>query len=202
MSTPTPIDESKLQPKIGAGDFELTNFIEGETVPSDEAAEAILAEIDGVPAFRGLKPFKWLVNAKTDQPRSTVESLVDHGRKYLANGGCVYIDSTHLELAFPESRSADGFVQAHRAMLDVAVAALRAANEGRDPEDGRVRLLAGNSDGRGNAWGTHLDFLMSREAFTKVMERLHYQAFMASIHAAGVLFGQGKVGAENHPPIA
>jgi hypothetical protein len=200
---PTPIDESKLLPKILGGDYELTNFIEGETEPSDEAADAILAEIDGVPAFRGLKPFKWPVTAKTKQPRSTVESLVDHGRKYLANGGCVYIDSTHLELAFPESRSAAGFVHAHRAMLDVAVAALKAANLRRDPEDGKIRLLAGNSDGRGQAWGTHLDFLISRDAFTNVMDRrLHYQAFLASVHAAGVLFGQGKVGAENHPPIA
>lgn len=58
MSTPNPIDESKLLPKILGGDYELTNFIEGETMPSDEAADAILAEIDGVPAFRGLKPFK------------------------------------------------------------------------------------------------------------------------------------------------
>jgi hypothetical protein len=201
MSTPNPIDESKLLPKILGGDYELTNFIEGETEPSDEAADAILDQIDGVPAFRGLKPFKWPVTAKTNQPRSTVESLVDHGRKYLANGGCVYIDSTHVELAFPESRSAAGFVHAHRAMLEVAVAALKAANQRRDPEDGKIRLLAGNS-ADGNAWGTHLDFLISRDAFTNVMDRRHYQAFLASVHASGVLFGQGKVGAENHRPIA
>lgn len=202
MSTPNLIDESKLLPKILGGDYELTNFIEGETEPSDEAADAILAEIDGIPAFRGLKPFKWPVTAKTNQPRSTVESLVDHGRKYLANGGCVYIDSTHLELAFPESRSAAGFVHAHRAMLEVAVAALKAANQRRDPADGKIRLLAGNSCD-GQAWGTHLDFLISREAFINVMDRrLHYQAFLASVHASGVLFGQGKVGAENHPSIA
>jgi hypothetical protein len=193
------IDASKLQPKIVGADFELTNLVEGQQNPTDEAADAILAEVDGVPAFRWLSHAEWKrPETATSAPRSTIETMVDRGRKYLMNG-CIYIDSTHVELAFVETRSAADYVRAHRDMLRIAITALHEANLKRGADQGRIRLLAGNSDGQGNAWGTHLNFLISREAFTNIM--LHYQAFLASVHAAGVIFGQGKVGAEFRQPI-
>lgn len=121
----------------------------------------------------------------------------DWGRKYLStNGGCVYIDLDHLELCTPEVVSAREFVAASRAMLLIARDAMHAVNE-RLPEGERMVLLANNSDGRGNSYGSHLNFLITRRAWKRLFERIDLFV-LASYQASSIVFaGQGKVGAEN-----
>ncbi len=128
----------------------------------------------------------------------------DWGRKFLRlNGACCYIDLNHLEITTSEVRSAFDFVAASRAMLEVAKDAMHAANaELRDGE--RLVVTAGNSDGLGASWGSHLNFLISRELWWRLVDRMLPDLFIFSAFQASsiVISGQGKVGSENGLPHA
>ena len=138
----------------------------------------------------------------------------DWGRRYLAaNGGCAYVDLDHLELCLPEVLSAYDHVAAWHAMLVLARGALERANAGlganaalnegaRLGEGGRLMAFANNSDGRGNSYGCHLNFLISRRCFDNIFHRkLHYMLFLAGYLTSSIVFaGAGKVGSENGRP--
>ncbi len=129
---------------------------------------------------------------------TTTINLQDWGRKFLAtNGGCVYIDLGHLELCIPEVISAFDHVACWHAMLKIAGAARRAASEGL-AEGREIKVLANNSDGKGNAYGSHLNFLITRRCYENIFRRkLHHMLFLASYLASSILFtGAGKVGVE------
>ena len=125
----------------------------------------------------------------------------DWGRKYLVNGGCAYIDLDHLELASPETLSAFDQVACVHAMLRVAQAALAAANA-EQPRGRKVLALVNNSDGRGNSYGSHVNFLVTRETWDNIFcRRLQLQLALAAFQASSIVFtGQGKVGSENGAP--
>ena len=59
-----------------------------------------------------------------------------------------------------------------------------------------------NSDGQGNSYGSHLNFLISRRTFDNIFWRkAHYLQFLASLQISSILLtGQGKVGSENGRP--
>jgi proteasome accessory factor A len=63
-------------------------------------------------------------------------------------------------------------------------------------------VLVNNSDGQGNSYGSHLNFMISRRAFDNIFWRkAHYLQFLASFQISSILLtGQGKVGAENGRP--
>ena len=127
----------------------------------------------------------------------------DWGRKYLPNGGCAYIDLDHLELCIPEVLSARDHVAASHAMLRQARAALQSANA-RLPQGKKIVALANNSDGQGHSYGSHLNFLLTRRAWSDLFERrLQHLLFLAAYQASSIVFtGQGKIGAENNrPPV-
>lgn len=128
----------------------------------------------------------------------------DWGRKFLSsNGSCCYIDLNHLEVCTPEVLSARDFVAASRAMLSIARGALRAAAA--DLFSGeRLVVLANNSDGHGQSYGSHLNFLISRNAWRRLFDRLYPDIFVLAAFQASsiVITGQGKVGSENgHEPV-
>jgi proteasome accessory factor A len=185
-------------PKICGADIELGNFVLGE--PSDrsgaEASQILLAEIRRlvrtVPDARG----RWRGPRETRDPQ-------DWARSHLTScGGCTYIDLDHLELCLPEVRSAWDHVAAWHAMLRLTQAALAAANAGRE-EGQRVVALVNNGDGL-NSWGSHLNFLMSRRAWTELMHRKpHYLAWLASFQISAIVYtGQGRVGNNDDDPAA
>jgi len=94
-------------------------------------------------------------------------------------------------------------VAAWHASLRIAREALDAANR-RLPEDQRIQVLVNNSDGRGNSYGSHLNFLVARRAWENLFHRrIHYLGFLAAYQVSSILFtGQGKVGSENgRPPV-
>jgi proteasome accessory factor A len=194
-------------PKLCGADVELGNFVLGLERPGGtgpEASRALLAEIDGVPDARrhscqyslatgGGAPFGARVVAGNPQ---------DWGRKYLlSNGGCAYIDLDHLELCIPEVLGAHDHVAAWHAMLRVAREALAAANA-RLPPGLRIQALVNNSDGRSNSYGSHLNFLLTRQAWDDLFHRkLHHMLYLAAYQVSSIVFtGQGKVGAENGAP--
>jgi Pup amidohydrolase len=126
----------------------------------------------------------------------------DWNRRFLAaNGGCAYVDLGHLELCVPEVLSARDHVACWHAMIGLARGALARANE-KQPPGHRIVALVNNSDGNGNSYGSHLSFLITREAWDNLfVRRVHLMLFLASHQVSSMVFtGQGKVGSENGRP--
>lgn len=205
-------------PKLCGADIELGNFIAGNNQfggTGFEASHALLAEIEGLPARRNGYVESWwpaaapAADAKSGSlagacaPASDwAYNPQDVSRRFLAsNGGSAYIDLCHAELCLPEVRSAFDHVAAWHGMLRIVRGALDRANEGR-PRDRRIQVLVNNSDGQGNSYGSHLNFLISRQTFDNIFWRkAHYLQFLASFQVSSILLtGQGKVGSENGRP--
>ncbi|MBW2270517.1 MAG: proteasome accessory factor PafA2 family protein [Deltaproteobacteria bacterium] len=195
--------DSRNVPKLVGADFELANFIQGlerAGGTGHDASEALLAEIEGVPASGGGRTYT--AGSYVWGAGSAYGWSQDQGRKFLAtNGGCAYIDLDHLELCIPEVRSAFDHAAASMAMLRIARRAQVAANE-HLPEGQSLQVLVNNSDGRSNSYGSHLNFLVSRDAWDDILERRpHYLQFLAAHQLSSMIYsGQGKVGSENDRP--
>jgi proteasome accessory factor A len=194
-------------PKLCGADIELGNFVMRETPglgSGGEAARALLVEFDGVSApdrfvgsFRLAPPSR---RGTTGRGRGFHFDPQDWGRKFLpSNGGCVYIDLEHLELCLPEVLSAFDHAACWHAMLSLTQDALASANARRDEP---IEVLVNNSDGQGNSYGSHLNFLVSRRTWEHLIHRRpHHLAWLAAFQASLlVLTGQGKVGSENGRP--
>ena len=123
----------------------------------------------------------------------------DWGRKFLkSNGGCIYVDMDHLELCIPEVLSARDYLAAWHAMLRIAREAMRRANAGLGRGE-HIQVLVNNSDGHGNSYGSHSNFLVSRECYERVFHsKLHQLLYLSSYLVSSIVFtGAGKVGSEN-----
>jgi len=216
---------SAVVPKVIGSDFELGNLIlgrEDERGTGAAASRALLKQIDGYPRgeqtdtapeetrsggwYSANSSYGGWGQSPTTSPGGTGAQWQssydpqDWGRKHLSsNGGCCYIDLDHLEICTPEVRTARDFVAASRAMLLIARDAMHAANAELPPGEHLV-VLANNSDGKGNSYGTHLSFLVSRRAWRRLFDRIDL-FILASYQASSlVVTGQGKVGAENARP--
>lgn len=224
-SAPAPL------PKVCGADTELGNFIVGPPSTGEtgyRASHAVLAKIAGLPLRPNVyypcgyggkdtgakSPGSSAAAARagervtTRSGNSIVLSTLDPtdvSRRFLvSNGGCAYIDLDHLELCLPEVWSAFDHVAAWHAMLRIVRAALEDANEGQ-PAGQRIRVLVNNSDGLGNSYGSHVNFLIRRRTWENIFRRkVHYLPYLASFQVSSIILtGQGKVGAENgQPPVA
>jgi hypothetical protein len=201
----------EMLPKLCGADVELGNFILGLCRPrgtGSEASRSVLREIEGMPSrshysYCSYGQGGWCGGTATDGWGQSYDAQ-DWGRKFLStNGGCVYIDLNHLELAIPEVLSAFEYVAAWHAMLRIVRHAWKIANE-KLPDGQSIRLLVNNSDGRSHSYGSHLNFLITRQAWNNIFNRkLHYQLFLASYQVSSIVYtGQGKVGSENGTPEA
>lgn len=126
----------------------------------------------------------------------------DWGRKFLpSNGGCAYIDLSHLEICAGEVLSAREYTAMWFAMVTKVSEAVDRVNS-RLEEPNRIRAFINNSDGLSHSYGGHLDIMLSRPCYENIFsKRLHYQLFLASHFASSMIYtGQGKVGAENDRP--
>ena len=206
--------------KVCGADFELGNFVLGinDAVCScREASRALLAAVKGLPR-RELRHYGYGSSTGTwqsavyggqqhsvQQYRCSADVAYhpqDWGRKFLAeNGGCAYIDLDHLELCIPEVTNAWDHVAATHAMLRIARRALRDAND-EQPPDRKIQVLVNNSDGQGNSYGSHLNFLITRRAWENIFNRkFHYLQYLASFQVSSLVYtGQGKAGSENGAP--
>jgi proteasome accessory factor A len=171
-------------PKIVGADVELSNFLLGPQSPEGtgrDASRLLLAAIDGI-----------------ESGTSVGREALDWGRKYLpANGGCVYIDSNHLEIALPETSSAFDHVACWRAMLQLVRRTQRAVND-RLPDGCTLQVLANCSDGLGHSYGSHVNVLVTRRAWDEIIrDKPHYLAYLAAFQISSIVYtGQGKVGSE------
>ena len=208
-------------PKVCGADMELGNFVLG--LPSrdgtgDVASRLLLSQVEGIPQngwtssgwgfagrYRGGAAENLLADDADldDLPSAGYGyNAQDWARKFLSsNGGCIYIDLTHLELCIPEVFSAFDHVAAWHAMLRIARQAQESVNA-KLREGYRVEVLVNNSDGLGSSYGGHLNFLLARRAWDNIFTRkMHYMLYLASYQVSSIVFaGQGKVGAEHGAP--
>jgi hypothetical protein len=212
--------EARCIPKLCGADMELGNSILGLEVAKGSgalASQLLLREIDGLPLppkhqSAGTVLCEALSHGQGSTQFSTATASPnqsgsgynpqDRDRKFLqANGGCAYIDLDHLELCLPEVLSARDHVAASHAMLRMAREAQQSVNA-KLREGLKIVVLANNSDGQGNSYGSHVDFLITRRAWDNLFaRRLHNLLFLATYQTSSIVFtGQGKVGSENRTP--
>lgn len=204
-------------PKIGGTDHEFGNFILGKNTQKktdEEASRAILRQIPGHSAGYAGKSTPYVVVGPVSKAIDSYfesqygnwsiygsgqrEISTDHGRRFLTNGGCCYIDSNKLEYATPEVRSASDYVGTVQAMYSIVRDAAIQANT-HLPDGQKIIVIANNSDGNGNAWGTHINVAITRQTWENIFHRrMHYAMFLASHLASSLVYtGSGKVGSES-----
>jgi proteasome accessory factor A len=113
----------------------------------------------------------------------------------LTNGARLYVDHAHPEFSTPECAdpmSAALYDKAGEVVMARAVAAAQRSL----PEGERVLVHKNNSDGKGNSYGAHENYLIARELpFGEIVR--HFSAFLVTRQ---VYTGAGKVGSENGRP--
>lgn len=111
----------------------------------------------------------------------------------LANGARLYVDHAHPEYSSPESYDPLEAALYDKAGESVMRAAALAASE----MSGRqISLYKNNSDGKGNSYGAHENYLLSRD--TPFGEVIRYA--MTFFVTRQIFTGAGKVGRENDRP--
>ena len=111
--------------------------------------------------------------------------------KLLANAGRLYVDGAHPEYSTPECSTARELVAYERAGELVAARCLEAVN--RTTGGNGYVLYKNNSDGKGNSYGYHENYLMNRSVPFDVILRGVLPFFVSR----PIVAGAGKVGAEN-----
>lgn len=170
--------------KLIGADFELSNALVGAGRADgrvEEAARRLLAEIPGYPHRYSLGG-----------------SEIELGRRFLDGaGGSAYIDSGHLEINCPEHASSTQHALHIHAGLRIARRAQVAA-AARLPHGTRLNVLANCSD-RHRSWGSHLNMLVSEQAFHDILYRKpHLAGFFATHLVTSTIYaGQGQVGPGN-----
>jgi proteasome accessory factor A len=113
----------------------------------------------------------------------------------LTNGARLYVDHAHPEYSTPESadpRSGALYDKAGEVVMARAVAAAQSLL----PEGQRMLIHKNNSDGKGNSYGAHENFLIARDLpFGEIVR--HFTGFLVTRQ---IFTGSGKVGSENGRP--
>jgi proteasome accessory factor PafA2 len=109
----------------------------------------------------------------------------------LTNGARLYVDHAHPEYSSPECATPAEATLYDQAGEEVMRRAQQVANETLPPEFA-ISLYKNNSDGKGNSYGTHENYLVAREVeFSDVV-----RAMVPHFVSRQVVVGAGKVGAE------
>ena len=109
----------------------------------------------------------------------------------LRNGARYYVDHAHPEMSTPECADPLSVVRYDRAGELIVQRSMAAANEILPPGQELV-LYKNNSDGKGNSYGTHENYLVSRDTpFGEIVRHC-----TAHFITRQIFTGAGKVGAE------
>ncbi len=113
----------------------------------------------------------------------------------LTNGARLYVDHAHPEYSTPECADplqAALYDKAGEEIMAQAVAAARAAM----PDGERMFVHKNNSDGKGNSYGAHENYLVARNLpFGDIVR--HFTGFLVTRQ---IFTGAGKIGSENGRP--
>jgi proteasome accessory factor A len=128
------------------------------------------------------------VEGERERPGPEYNRLLN---KLLSNGGRLYVDGAHPEYSTPECTNPRELVAYERAGELIIAQCLRALAGVRGSE--HLLLYKNNTDGKGNSYGYHENYLVSRgTAFDRIAQVLVPFLVTRQIYA-----GAGKVGAEN-----
>jgi len=128
------------------------------------------------------------VEGERERPGPDYNRLLN---KLLINGGRLYVDGAHPEYSTPECTNAREVVAFERAGERVMADSLRALAKARGGE--KFVLYKNNSDGKGNSYGYHENYLVSRSvSFDRLV-----QVLVPFFVTRQIFAGSGKVGAEN-----
>ncbi len=109
----------------------------------------------------------------------------------LTNGARYYVDHAHPELSTPECRDARSVVLFDRAAELIAIDSMRAADL-LLPEGESLVVYKNNSDGKGNSYGCHENYLLDRSTpFGRIVAHATAHFVTRSLYT-----GAGKVGCE------
>ncbi|CAN5784914.1 depupylase/deamidase Dop [soil metagenome] len=135
-----------------------------------------------------------LRDARSAFERAGLELLEDEGglvSVILENGARYYVDHAHPEYSTPECSNARDLVIHDKAGERILAGSLRAAARSL-PERNRILVYKNNSDGKGNSYGCHENYLMSRSTpFPSIVTML--TPFFVTRQ---IFTGAGKVGSE------
>jgi proteasome accessory factor A len=128
------------------------------------------------------------VEGEKERPAPDYNRLLN---KLLGNGGRLYVDGAHPEYSTPECASIRDVVRYEKAGERIVEACRIAAN--RTAGEPRFVLYKNNTDGKGNSYGYHENYLVPRSVpFGLLASRLVPFFVTRQIYT-----GAGKVGAEN-----
>ena len=129
-----------------------------------------------------------LSRASADPSQLTDEDDPTLANVILTNGARLYVDHAHPEYSSPEVTSPRDAVRWDKAGEQIMATAVRAI--GANPGLGKVNLYKNNTDGKGQSYGTHENYLMSRATpFTEIVR--HLVPFFVTRQ---VFTGAGRVG--------
>ena len=129
---------------------------------------------------------------ETAQPPEIDTHLVN---TVLTNGARYYVDHAHPEYSTPECVDALELVVADKAGERVLARSMQAASQVLDPGQSIV-VYKNNSDGKGNSYGCHENYLVDRALPFSALVRHLLPWFVTR----QVFTGAGKVGSENGAP--
>jgi len=112
--------------------------------------------------------------------------------KPLENGGRLYVDGAHPEYSTPECTNARDVVIYEKAGERLVQLCIENANRLRK-EDEKLSIYKNNTDGKGNSYGYHENYLMQRSTpFERIV-----QGLVPFLVTRQIFAGAGKVGTDN-----
>ncbi len=127
-------------------------------------------------------------SATNGQPPQIETHLVN---AVLTNGARYYVDHAHPELSTPECANPLELVLYDKAGEEILRRSVASANKYL-PAESPVTVIKNNSDGKGNSYGCHENYLMDREVpFSRIAKQI-ITHFITRI----IMIGAGKVGTE------
>ncbi|MGE0880544.1 MAG: depupylase/deamidase Dop [Acidimicrobiia bacterium] len=126
--------------------------------------------------------------AAGSQPPDVETHLVN---TVLTNGARYYVDHAHPEISTPECTDALEVLRFDRAAEEIVIRSMRAAGAALPP-GGEIILYKNNSDGKGNSYGCHENYLVDRQVpFSRIVAQITPHFVTRQIFC-----GAGKVGCE------
>jgi proteasome accessory factor A len=177
----------------------------GITVKNDPDFDPISSCVLLVNAYREDPAGEILWDYDQENPLADARGFQVDGEKYtpnqqeniarnktLINGARYYVDHAHPEYSCPEVTNARELVIHEKAGERVIEVSRREANT-LLPPGANMLIYKNNSDRKGNSYGSHENYLMSRQtSFKQIVE--HLLPFFATRQ---IYCGSGKVGSEN-----
>ncbi len=112
--------------------------------------------------------------------------------RVLTNGARYYVDHAHPEVSTPECRTVSEVVLYDRAADEIIRSSMKSANESL-PDGAELVIYKNNSDGKGNSYGCHENYLVSRATpFGRLVSEITPHFVTRQIFC-----GSGKVGCES-----